>query len=1523
MKMFQNFKIIFPLLLIISSSNTFGAYKSKIIKSNFGEMVFNLSLDTVIVYPSGISVEPRLSFNKTPGKFALPMDVIPLVGIPEDFEILVKRSEPIELKNFSPKTNRGEKVINASSVSKQDVRYISKLIENDVFIEKSIPANGQYIYLLHINVIERIGNNWFWYKDTDVHLKWDNNSSAMIANKYLDQNEQTPRQNILSTNLNTHEYMTSNNLIRIDIDSNGYFRIPFDSLFTLNPSLTDADINLIQLFHDGVEQRIDVDPNFGIIFFGNEASPPAGVDYDKNFYTSTNHYWLTWGFQEGLRYGTENVYPMLDMSTVELPLSFVSNRKFELNEREIGLGGVNTNEQWDGFEHFFYHKTVVGGGNDDFNFQIFNPSESGSYKLNVKLQGVVDGSRRVNLSLNERLLGSVEWSGNISQKFISNDFPNTDLIDGLNNLYISVEDLDGGVDKVALDWIEIEYDHKYFVNENQLYFNKPGNYYTNAQFNIAGFSNPNIIIYKIGETRLTDFLVTESEDNFIAIFQDQIINESQDYFSSTIDEISYPSSLELVQPLDDINSEQSNYIIIAPDSFRQVLEPMLIHYDAVLKTPESIYRTYTNGVISPYAIKEFLKDAYLNWSVRPEYVLIAQDKRIPAMSIQTVVYGSAFSDYWYALLFGDDYIPEVSIGRFPAENKIELGVMVNKNMHIINSENQISENTILMIAGYENEFRIQTEELIPDIVKKGLFPERLYVDAFSEDGPFYGTTSDLINHFQEGISYINFLGHGGGGVWGDRSLFTFEDFDNLSNYNRLPFVTSMTCFTGDANNPNTLGKRMLSHSQGGAYGWFGSSGVGWIVNDYLLLNPIQDRLFNTDNSPLPIGQIINQSKTEYLFLNLAWPDIALSQIFQFNLLGDPGLFIINYNTIEMDVENYVLDSESDLEISIDPSITDSFTVQILDSNYFPITDKTTTESSAISLPEDIEPGQHTLVGVYKDQSNNNNHFSLSFEIDNTFIEINDITPDYPVIGDSISFVAIIDAPSEILSVECWVDSAFHSNMITNGNFLYSIENKIPTSTELNSFLFQLKVTTSDSRVKWSPPIVIQTTSEINVRPLSINLPTSERIGLTSTFSNQSNGYGSYHFSLETKWEGDSIYTQLYSDSSNVSAFERISKVIDFPLRSGYHDFRISVENKRKFIQDTTYTYDTTIQVDRFWITSAIGSTDDLISNDTVTYNSIDVFIPPNVVAQDKMLSFNQINEIEFGDNQPSLNPILNDIKLKPVSIRIDGEEIPWVSLWDCDRQYQKDTLLYRFDQSLDIWTIVEGSWENNKYVFNGFGSSQFAWINSSDDTPPKLEAMVEGQKILKDGYIGPEPEIIIYARDESGINVHDIEFFKNGFNWDLTNNFNFIQSGILTQIILNPILSENDRTISFIAADYLGNMSDTLKLEFFVSPNMEIIDYGNFPNPFNSKTSFSYELTRNIDDFQLSIYTVDGRKIREFKSFDFGMYSNLSSIGYHEIIWDGRDDLGDEVANGVYFYKYSLKFEDKNFSSVGKVARSR
>ncbi len=62
----------------------------------------------------------------------------------------------------------------------------------------------------------------------------------------------------------------------------------------------------------------------------------------------------------------------------------------------------------------------------------------------------------------------------------------------------------------------------------------------------------------------------------------------------------------------------------------------------------------------------------------------------------------------------------------------------------------------------------------------------------------------------------------------------------------------------------------------------------------------------------------------------------------------------------------------------------------------------------------------------------------------------------------------------------------------------------------------------------------------------------------------------------------------------------------------------------------------------------------------------------------------------------------------------------------------------------------------------------------------------------------------------------------------------------------------------------------------------------------------------------LDIYTVAGRRIRTMaypsddptRTFGFlkGGTGMPTSLGYHEVWWDGRDDGGSECANGVYFY---------------------
>ncbi len=77
---------------------------------------------------------------------------------------------------------------------------------------------------------------------------------------------------------------------------------------------------------------------------------------------------------------------------------------------------------------------------------------------------------------------------------------------------------------------------------------------------------------------------------------------------------------------------------------------------------------------------------------------------------------------------------------------------------------------------------------------------------------------------------------------------------------------------------------------------------------------------------------------------------------------------------------------------------------------------------------------------------------------------------------------------------------------------------------------------------------------------------------------------------------------------------------------------------------------------------------------------------------------------------------------------------------------------------------------------------------------------------------------------------------------------------------------------------------------------LELVDkVYNYPNPFNPRTTISFSLAeeQNID---VSIYNIKGQKVKSL------LKRNLSK-GAHEIVWDGKNNNGNGVSSGVYFYK--------------------
>jgi hypothetical protein len=74
-----------------------------------------------------------------------------------------------------------------------------------------------------------------------------------------------------------------------------------------------------------------------------------------------------------------------------------------------------------------------------------------------------------------------------------------------------------------------------------------------------------------------------------------------------------------------------------------------------------------------------------------------------------------------------------------------------------------------------------------------------------------------------------------------------------------------------------------------------------------------------------------------------------------------------------------------------------------------------------------------------------------------------------------------------------------------------------------------------------------------------------------------------------------------------------------------------------------------------------------------------------------------------------------------------------------------------------------------------------------------------------------------------------------------------------------------------------------------------------YPNPFNPSTTISIEMSNIADnEFKVEIYNILGQKVR---TYEFN--NNMSRI--NKIVWNGKNEFGEDVSSGTYLVRYSSK----------------
>jgi hypothetical protein len=106
-----------------------------------------------------------------------------------------------------------------------------------------------------------------------------------------------------------------------------------------------------------------------------------------------------------------------------------------------------------------------------------------------------------------------------------------------------------------------------------------------------------------------------------------------------------------------------------------------------------------------------------------------------------------------------------------------------------------------------------------------------------------------------------------------------------------------------------------------------------------------------------------------------------------------------------------------------------------------------------------------------------------------------------------------------------------------------------------------------------------------------------------------------------------------------------------------------------------------------------------------------------------------------------------------------------------------------------------------------------------------------------------------------------------------------------------------------------NNIYFDYKISFEVINKTTITNVLNYPNPFTTSTQFVFTLTGSeVPDYmKIQIMNIRGTVVKEIYKHELGPIHIGTNITEYK--WDGRDQYGDLLANGVYFYRVVTKMD--------------
>ncbi len=497
------------------------------------------------------------------------------------------------------------------------------------------------------------------------------------------------------------------------------------------------------------------------------------------------------------------------------------------------------------------------------------------------------------------------------------------LIDQRSNIKISYS-ITSSVASGFIDWIRVFYRQNLTALNDQILFDSPDTNGT-VEFALNGFSANVVNIYEVADANNVRKM-TYRLDQIVGsmVFGDTLSSGSiKKYWSGTASKFLSPKSAAKIPNSNLHGFNGADFIIVTHNDFKSEAVRLKAHKESlpginklttVVVDVDTIYNEFGIGMTDPAAIRDFLRYAINNWTVKPKYVLFFGDASYDFRSIlkndrswvptyQTAESNDKITTYssedFFACLDPNDPV-KVSIahGRLTPRSSEQARLLVDR---IIQYESKPTrgtwKNVITIVAddlwtpgGNEADHTINAESLVSttpkDFEVKRIFEETYPLVYTSAGRRRPDARQAILDNVNQGTLLLNFTGHGNPKVWTHESILTIDDVrTQFTNNDKLTFIVAATCDWGrfEEAGESSSAEEVMVNPKGGAIGVLSATRV--VYSD---LNDQTNKAFYlklfSNSSSIRLGDAYLLAKND---LGSDGRDLINKQ--KYFLLGDPTL----------------------------------------------------------------------------------------------------------------------------------------------------------------------------------------------------------------------------------------------------------------------------------------------------------------------------------------------------------------------------------------------------------------------------------------------------------------------------------------------------------------------------------------------------------------------------------------------------------------------------------------------------------